>query len=582
MSAWPSSTTAERISCGLGDRHDHNYRADIFKKFPYVIANALARRYVDKWHTAGRREANLSILGYAGKRETPHHRLVKLALSDERISIMAKGCARRCQTIALTCRSNKSAYERQARYVTDNGLTPPKVEKYTTYLSASRRMTCEGWWKRQLRKHSKRRFEEMAVQLAMVHKRASIYISESIFDVIRQQNQRNLATLATLEVVNELGDSFSLDEIAEHSLANPHVRRCEVMARIAGFDTVAEETGHEAVFITLTCPSRYHAVLSESGKQNPRYAGYTPKQGQAYLEKVWQRIRAKLNRDNIRIYGFRIAEPHHDATPHWHLLLFTEPGNLTPLISTMRHYALQDTPDEPGAQQRRLKVEKIDRSKGSAAAYVAKYISKSIDGYGMDDDLYGKDAKQTAPRVVAWARVWGIRQFQQIGGPPVGVWRELRRLGKRPAGVAGEAYDAADSGDWATFVKVMGGPFVARKDIRVKLAKLSSADLLTGEIVRLNQYEEPASDQVCGVEAEGVITATRIHEWRIQAKPVGNEGGVIEPVDPDARTCTYTSDRYLRLRDEIPLRNVYGEGGFVNVTESGGVISKTGNFENPV
>ena len=77
---------SDQIAWGLGDRHDHNYRADIFKKFPYVIANALARRYVDKWHIAGRREANLSILDYAGKRDTPHHRLVKLALSDERCS----------------------------------------------------------------------------------------------------------------------------------------------------------------------------------------------------------------------------------------------------------------------------------------------------------------------------------------------------------------------------------------------------------------------------------------------------------------------------------------------------------------
>ena len=51
----------------------------------------------------------------------------------------------------------------------------------------------------------------------------------------------------------------------------------------------------------------------------------------------------------------------------------------------------------------------------------------------MGDDLEGKPAIETAVRVEAWSTRWSIRQFQQVGGPPVSVWRELRRIKDVPS-----------------------------------------------------------------------------------------------------------------------------------------------------
>jgi len=115
--------------------------------------------------------------------------------------------------------------------------------------------------------------------------------------------------------------------------------------------------GHVGEFYAITCPSRMHARHSGSGERNSKYDGTTPNQAQKHLNQVWSRIRAKLKRDNLPIYGFRIAEPQHDGTPHWHLLLFMPPEQTARVRTIMQHYALQTDGDEPGAKIHRFNAQ---------------------------------------------------------------------------------------------------------------------------------------------------------------------------------------------------------------------------------
>lgn len=72
----------------------------------------------------------------------------------------------------------------------------------------------------------------------------------------------------------------------------------------------------------------------------------------------------------------------------------------------MRDYACKEDSGELTSDKARFHAEAIDPEKGSATGYVAKYISKNIDGYALDsetDDESGQDLKETASAVSAWA-----------------------------------------------------------------------------------------------------------------------------------------------------------------------------------
>ncbi|MFT6928210.1 MAG: hypothetical protein ACJAZP_003860 [Psychromonas sp.] len=381
------------------------------------------------------------------------------------------------------------------------------------------RLVDEKWWERKIEQAYRQFCEHSQIVRGRVRKGVSDYLSDEGKREFRSRKRASAKALALLVARNEeTGEEINMLDIVKGSIANPAIRRHELMVRMRGFENIAQENSLIGGFFTLTAPSKYHAfTVAKNGKsvENKHYQGFAPKQTQKYLSAIWAKARAKLKRLNVELFGFRVCEPHHDATPHWHALFFFKPEHEQIIRYVLADYFTQENRDElqvgdaefslwgkfvaeqeqqdalfvdGEAQETAVLIEdiakrisprfdykKIDPEKGSATGYIAKYIAKNIDGYKVNEDNEepGTSADKAAEAVCGWSSLWGIRQFQQIGGPSVSVWRELRRLEPDTRVKQDDSIEvariAADSGNWAMFIEAMGGIFCARADSLIRM-----------------------------------------------------------------------------------------------------------------
>ncbi|MES0286911.1 replication endonuclease [Citrobacter freundii] len=400
------------------------------------------------------------------------------------------------------------------------------------------RMASPDWWGRKIWRLRCDWRENQLRAVGAVNKKAHAYVSASSLIEWQEQRRKNRDFFKSHELVDEDGNVSSLEEMINKSTSNPAIRRHELMARMAGVELVAQSRGDVGIFLTITCPSKYHSNIA-SGHHNAKWNHSTVAQAQRYLCRVWNRATAKLKREDLRPYGFRVAEPHHDGTPHWHALLFMPQEQVKATVAILRAYFIAEDRDELGRNTgARFKSKKMDPRKGSATAYIAKYISKNIDGHALAgelDDESGKPLNETAKYAMAWASLHRIRQFQPIGQPPISVYRELRKLSnqittrqkidntfKRGAPLLVDpAMDAvcaaADVGCFATYIIRQGGVLIPRENYVVRLA-YQPAD-------EMNAYCE-IPEKVFGVWSPRLGDAsricTRLVKWKIRAKYKAN------------------------------------------------------------
>ncbi|MFP9230157.1 replication endonuclease [Pectobacterium cacticida] len=622
----------ERILWHL-DKTDHDWRHPYFADLPDYLAKYFGQRYESLFKSdehKGRRRANTFLRRTLGESVLPRLRKVlsryqtefltagdiPFPFSDdlEKLPTYERDDIRRLSSqIAdfmassfqdYTERGIKNAVDLDMREITllafrhlgrltlQAGTQPPYWAQYTkgrrplpTHSAESGllRMMSPEWWRVRIKRRRDLQREHMAIAVGQVQKSASAYVSRSTLGEWIEQKKRNREFFKTFDLENpDTGERVSMNDMVNGSNANPAIRRCELMVRMRGFEDLATEMGCAGEFYTITAPSKYHSAHSGGGFVK-QWNGASPRDTQKYLCSVWAKIRAALSREGISVFGFRVVEPHHDGTPHWHMLLFMQPEHVEQVRDIMCYHARYEDSEELQSEEAlkaRFHVEPIDESKGSATGYIAKYISKNIDGFALDgetDEETGKSLKDMSKAVSAWASRWRIRQFQQIGGAPVTVYRELRRL--RDIQLDDARMDAvlaaADLGDWAAYTQAQGGPLVSRDNLVVRLAYeiTEQGNQYAEDVQRVQGVYSP----LLGVASEIV---TRLVKWNIVPKlaDASAEAGFAVDLNPawsSVNNCTPGIRR--RLSELLKGRGLSGNNEQVNILLRGGNLAFEGD-----
>ncbi|EAB5049309.1 replication endonuclease [Salmonella enterica] len=223
--------------------------------------------------------------------------------------------------------------------------TEPDIEKLP---GAFLRLGCADWWNRKLWRLRRIWREEQLRAACLVSRKKSAYLSRDALTEFREQRRRMKEFLRSYELVNEDGFTIDMADVYYSGNSNPQHRRYEMMANMKGLELIAQERGDEAVFVTVTCPSSYHAT-TEDGHPNPKWNGSTIRDTSDYLVNVFfAAVRKKLNRKKLRWYGVRVAEPHHDGTVHWHMMIFVRPEERETIVNEMQEIAIREDRDELG------------------------------------------------------------------------------------------------------------------------------------------------------------------------------------------------------------------------------------------
>jgi hypothetical protein len=277
------------------------------------------------------------------------------------------------------------------------------------------KLKCERWWFRKLNKKINQQRELLKIAIGVVCFKNQPFSSN---DAVNAYNRKLIAEKKYLSsiyfICNKTGERICVADLK----SSDQRRFAEFLVTAKGIEKRAKSKGLVASLVTFTLPSEYHPNPIDEDSSN--WHGFSPKEGYDKLNCITNKLNKMLHRANIydghSYYSIRAVEPHHDATPHFHILIFYKPECKDTIKNAIRYQFCDESFND---ESKAYSWIDIDENKSSPIHYLCKHFTYT--------DASDKNTENI--RVSANKYLWNIKNYEFTGLPrgAKSLWKELRK-----------------------------------------------------------------------------------------------------------------------------------------------------------
>ncbi|HDR9137711.1 TPA: replication endonuclease [Burkholderia vietnamiensis] len=289
------------------------------------------------------------------------------------------------------CQKTAVAWQIKKYFQNDPVLYSKSISKFFTFFDKKKKAICDeaialGDEERKKKNKLRKDYLLYSSQLLGLVGGAfgSWYINDSLLNIYVDDQKAQQAYYDAFRLVNAKGQVRRLVSLEKKK----EVQRARILNISSALAQIAVDKGFTFSLITFTEPPAFHgnAIVGSSAS----YKGYLPSEGHAFLERMGQQFRALLAKDGMRAgedyFGCSVFEAMRSSVGHKHYLIYhaiDKTENIRLITKGMRKRV---------AEEFNCSAYKIDfktndgRKNGNGAAYIFKYITKTIGEIEQADD----------------------------------------------------------------------------------------------------------------------------------------------------------------------------------------------------